>query len=188
MPVLVPVWGRGCRCWSRYGGGCAGAGPDVWGGCWCWSRYGGLCASAGPGTGGVLVWVCCLSHHPVGAGDRLQELLHSLPERAGAAPWPCRLPPLGDLPAGLLPDALPAHRGGLSGLLLPPPPPGWHGQTVALALPKPLGLTPLCCPRTAPGPWGPAPIPHHAPLAAAGWHAQCLSYPERCQPLTYPRH
>lgn len=63
---------------------------------------------------------------PAGAGDRVQELLHGVPERAGAAARPRRVPALGDLPAGPVPDALPTHRGGLPGLLLPPPAPGQH--------------------------------------------------------------
>ncbi|KAM6343850.1 nicolin-1 isoform 1-T1 [Alca torda] len=93
-----------------------------------------------------------------GAGDCLQELLHGLPERAGAAARPGRLPPLGDLPAGLLPDALPAHRGGLPELLLSPPPSGRHGRTVATASPTPLGAHL----RTAPGLRGPdAPLCPH---------------------------
>lgn len=116
--MLVGVWGVPIPLWERD--------------CWFPSQYQGEDAAVGVGVGGDAgsgVGECRCGAEvagPAGAGDRVQELLHGVPERAGAAARPRRVPALGDLPAGPVPDALPTHRGGLPGLLLPPPAPGQH--------------------------------------------------------------
>lgn len=89
---------------------------------------------------------------PAGAGDRVQEFLHGVPERAGAAARPQRVPALGDLPAGPVPDALPTHRGGLPRLLLPPSAPGQYVRMGSWHHPPLWGSPLFAHPRMAPCP------------------------------------